>query len=72
MSQLQLVTGPVTGAAVVAALAVYAASVLLRERRGGGARVTDLATSRPYLTAMFVLAGMVGVVLLVLRLGALS
>ena len=72
MSPLQVVIGPVTGVAVAAALAVYAGSVLLRERRGGAARTTDLATSRPYLTALFVVVGLAGLVLLTLRLGVMS
>lgn len=66
-----LIGGGCVGA-MIAAFGMYVASVVLRERRGPEARIVTLGTSHPLFTSAFTLIAVIGIGLLMLRLGALS
>jgi len=72
MTLLDWLIGGIAGIAAAAAFAMYAWSVVLRERRGPDAHRVTLRQSRPVFTTLFVFIAAVGVALLVLRLGVLS
>ncbi|GED98574.1 hypothetical protein [Gordonia crocea] len=69
---LSFLVGPVTVVAAVAAFLAYVATVYLREKRGGDARIATLADSHPVTTAVVLILQLLALAALVIRLGVMA